>query len=119
MPSVLVAPDSFKGTLTAAAVAAAVSTGLRRARPDLDVLPLPVADGGEGTLAAAVAAGFERLPVTVSGPTRGRGRAPSAGRGAPAVGGPAEASGLPLLRGGVPAPLTAGSRGTGELVAAA
>ena len=59
MPSVLVAPDSFKGTLTAAQVAEAVSAGLVRARPDLDVLALPVADGGEGTLAAAVAAGFE------------------------------------------------------------
>src|SRR3954462_11556192 len=69
MPAVLVAPDSFKGTLTAAEVAAAVSAGMLRERPGLDVLALPVADGGEGTLAAAVAAGFERLPVTVSGPT--------------------------------------------------
>jgi glycerate kinase len=69
MPSVLVAPDSFKGTLTAAEVAAHVTAGLLRACPGLDVAALPVADGGEGTLAAAVAAGFEPVPVTVSGPT--------------------------------------------------
>ncbi len=69
MPSVLVAPDSFKGTLTAAQVAAAVSAGILGARPDLDVLALPGADAGEGTLAAAVAAGFEQVAVTVSGPT--------------------------------------------------
>src|SRR4051795_7076082 len=119
MPSVLVAPDSFKGTLTAAAVAAAAGTGLRRARPDLDVLPLPVADGGEGTLAAAVAAGFERMPVTVSGPTGEPVRAAYARQGDTAVVELAEASGLTLLPGGVPAPLTAGSRGTGELMAAA
>src|SRR3954468_9732515 len=119
MPSVLVAPASFRGTRPAAAGAGAVSTGLRRARPDLDVLPLPVADGGEGTLAAAVAAGFERMPVTVSGRTGEPVRPAYARQGATAVGELAEASGLTLLPGGVPAPLTAGSRGTGELMAAA
>ena len=69
MPSVLVAPDKFKGTLTAAEVAAAVAAGLLRERPDLDVVTVPVADGGDGTLAAAVAAGFEPVAVTASGPT--------------------------------------------------
>ena len=69
MPRVLVAPDKFKGTLPAADVARAVAAGLRRARPDVDVECLPVADGGDGTLDAAVSAGFERVPVTVSGPT--------------------------------------------------
>ena len=119
MPSVLVAPDSFKGTLTAAEVAAAVSAGILRVRPDIDVVPLPVADGGEGTLAAAVAAGFERVAVTVSGPTGEPVRAAYARQGDTAVVELAEASGLTLLPGGVPAPLTAGSRGTGELMAAA
>ena len=119
MSSVLVAPDSFKGTLTAAEVAAAVSAGIRRARPDLDVLPLPVADGGEGTLAAAVAAGFGRVPVTVGGPTGEPVQAAYARQGDTAVVELAEASGLTLLRGRVPAPLTAGGRGTGELIAAA
>ncbi len=119
MPSVLVAPDSFKGTLTAAEVAAHVAAGLRRARPDLDVAALPVADGGEGTLAAAVAAGFEPVPVTVSGPTGEPVPAAYGRRGTTAVVELAEASGLTLLPGGVPAPLTASSRGTGELMAAA
>ena len=63
MPTVLVASDKFKGTLTAAEVAAAVATGVRRARPDVAVDSVPVADGGDGTLAAAVAAGFELVPV--------------------------------------------------------
>src|SRR4051812_5642139 len=119
MPAVLVAPDSFKGTLTAAEVAAAVSAGMLRERPGLDVLALPVADGGEGTLAAAVAAGFERVAVTVRGPTGEPVQAAYGRRGDTALVELAEASGLARLPGGVPAPLTAGSRGTGELMAAA
>ena len=65
----LIASDKFKGSLTAAEVAAAVAAGLRAARPDLEVVIVPVADGGDGTLAAAVAAGFEPVPVTRRGPT--------------------------------------------------
>jgi glycerate kinase len=119
MPTVLVAPDKFKGTLTAAQVAAAVSAGLLRARPELDVVSVPVADGGDGTLAAAVAAGFEPVEVTASGPTGEPVRAAYARRGATAVVELAEVSGLARLPGGLPAPLTASSRGTGDLVAAA
>lgn len=58
---VLVAPDKFKGTLPAADVAAHLAAGLRAAAPALDVVELPVADGGDGTLAALAAAGFERV----------------------------------------------------------
>ena len=50
---VLIASDKFKGSLTAAEVGAAVGAGLRRVVPDLDVVVVPVADGGDGTLAAA------------------------------------------------------------------
>ncbi len=53
---VLVAPDSFGGALDSVAVAAAIATGWRRARPDDDVVVAPMADGGEGTLAAVAAA---------------------------------------------------------------
>ncbi|HXR27290.1 MAG TPA: glycerate kinase, partial [Candidatus Baltobacteraceae bacterium] len=54
---VLIAPDSFKGSLTSVAVARALAEGWRRVRPD-DVLHLvPLADGGEGTLDALLAAG--------------------------------------------------------------
>ena len=57
---VLIASDKFKGSLTAAEVGAAVGAGLRRVVPDLDVVVVPVADGGDGTLAAAFAAGYSR-----------------------------------------------------------
>lgn len=67
---VLFAPDSFKGTATAADVAAALARGWRRVDPAAEILPLPMADGGEGTLAAFAAAvpGSERRSVTVLGP---------------------------------------------------
>ena len=63
MTRVLLAPDKFKGTLTAAAVAAHVAAGLRSVLPDIEVVVVPVADGGDGTLAAAEAAGFVRVTV--------------------------------------------------------
>ncbi|MGW4485728.1 glycerate kinase [Amycolatopsis sp. NPDC004368] len=117
--TVLVAPDKFKGSLTAAQVAAAVAAGLRSVLPGEPVRELPVADGGDGTVAAAVAAGFRRVPVRVSGPTGRRITAFFALRGPVAVVELAEASGLHRLPGGLPAPLTASSYGTGELIAAA
>jgi glycerate kinase len=70
---VLVAPDSFKGSASAAEVARAVATGWSSVRPD-DVLRLiPMADGGEGTLAAIDAAlpGCRQVPVVVRGPEGG------------------------------------------------
>ena len=54
---ILVAPDSFKGSLTSVEVASAVAGGWRRARPDDDVRLAPLADGGEGTLTAVEASG--------------------------------------------------------------
>jgi len=119
MARVLLAPDKFKGTLTAAAVAEHVAAGLRSVVPDVDVCVVPVADGGDGTLAAAEAAGFEPVAVTATGPT-GMGRASAFGRrGGEAVVELAEISGLGQLPGGRLEPLTATSRGTGELIAAA
>jgi glycerate kinase len=55
--TVLVAPDSFKGSLTSVQVAEALAEGWRRARPDDTIVLAPLADGGEGTLAAVDAAG--------------------------------------------------------------
>ncbi len=69
MARVLIAPDKFKGSLSAAEVAAAVARGIRRTLPRADVDTLPVADGGDGTVAAALAAGFARVDVTATGPT--------------------------------------------------
>ncbi|GGS54755.1 glycerate kinase [Planobispora rosea] len=156
---VVIAPDKFKGSLTAAEVAARVAAGLG---PGVATVALPVADGGDGTVAAVVACGFEPVEVEVTGPVgdpvravyawrdAGPGTSPS---GAGAVDVPtavielAEASGLrrlpaaaaasaqasassaspassassepgPAAHGGVElAPLTATSRGTGELIA--
>jgi glycerate kinase len=119
VPRVVLAPDKFRGSLTATEVAAHLATGLRAAVPGLEVALVPVADGGEGTVEAAVAAGFERVTAVASGPTGEPVQTAWARRGDEAVVELAAVSGLDLLPGGVPAPLTATSRGTGELVAAA
>lgn len=116
---IVVAPDKFKGSLTAGAAATAIRTGLLRACPDADVVLLPVADGGDGTVEAAVAAGYQRRSVGVRGPTGERVHATFAVRGRSAVLELAEASGLRRLPGGRPAPLTASTWGTGELLLAA
>ncbi len=116
---VLVAADKFKGSLTAVEVAERVTAGLRRAVPGLEVEALPVADGGDGTVAAAVAAGFDRREVRVAGPLGDGVTAAFALRGDTAVVEMAEASGLQRLPGGVLAPLTASTYGSGELLTAA
>jgi glycerate 2-kinase len=118
---VLIAADKFKGSLTAAEVADRVAAGLRRAVPDVEVESVPVADGGDGTVDAAVAAGFERREVTVTGPLGEPVRAAYALRSADraAVVEMAEASGLRCLPPGAFAPLTATTYGTGEVLRAA
>ncbi|MEV4253135.1 glycerate kinase [Spirillospora sp. NPDC049652] len=116
---VVIAPDKFKGTLTAAEAAGHIAAGLRRVRPGLAHTLLPVADGGDGTVEAAVAAGFSQVKAVVTGPAGEPVVASYAVRGTTAVIELAEASGLRRLPGGRPAPLTATSRGTGELVDAA
>ncbi|MBZ6130390.1 MULTISPECIES: glycerate kinase [Streptomyces] len=116
---VLVAADKFKGSLTAVEVAERVAAGLRRVVPDVRLEALPVADGGDGTVAAAVAAGFERREVRVAGPLGAEVTAAYALREGTAVVEMAEASGLHRLPGGVLAPLTASTRGSGELLRAA
>ena len=116
---VLVAADKFKGSLTAVEVAERVTAGLRRVLPGLEVEALPVADGGDGTVAAAVAAGFERREVRVAGPLGDEVTAAYALREGTAVVEMAEASGLQRLPAGVFAPLTASTYGSGELLRAA
>lgn len=116
---VLIAADKFKGSLTAVQVAERVTAGLRRVRPDVVVEAMPVADGGDGTVDAAVAAGFERREVRVAGPLGHEVTAAFALRGDTAVVEMAEASGLQRLPAGVFAPLTASTYGSGELLRAA
>lgn len=66
---IVAAPAAFKGSLSAAEAAAAIAQGVRRAAPDADIVSPPVADGGEGTVAALVAAtGGHILRRRVTGP---------------------------------------------------
>ncbi|MHA6759106.1 glycerate kinase [Streptacidiphilus sp. PAMC 29251] len=122
---VVIAPDKFKGSLTAAEAAERIAAGILRAAPGTEIRLLPVADGGEGTVLAALAAGFSRVELTVSGPTGEPVQAAIAvsaaadGSGGTAVVEAAQASGLTLLPGGVKAALTASSYGTGQLIARA
>jgi len=116
---IVVAPDKFKGSLPATQVAAAIAAGLHAGRPGAEVVTIPVADGGEGTVDAAVAAGFERVPVTAAGPAGDPVRASYARRGEVAVVELAGVCGLARLPGGRPAPLTVSSFGAGEVLRAA
>ncbi|BEV15087.1 glycerate kinase [Herbaspirillum sp. DW155] len=62
-PVVVIAPDSFKGSLSAEEVAAAIGAGVQAAIPDAEIRLCPIADGGEGTLDALMHAGGERMTV--------------------------------------------------------
>ncbi|ASK66441.1 glycerate kinase [Brachybacterium avium] len=127
---IILAPDKFKGSADAQEVAAALEKGLRSAsaQPDtLDIVAIPVADGGEGTVQAALSAGYSSRTLTVTGPVGLPVEAvyaalddttatPTAviemsqASGLDAL--PRDADGDPLLDA-----LGAGSRGTGELIA--
>jgi glycerate kinase len=121
---VLVAPDKFRGTLTAAQAASAIAAGWRRSRPTDEIDEMPMADGGEGTLDALVAAlGGELRSVRVSGPLGEPVNASfgtiGTSSGRTAVIELARASGLALVGEARRDSLRASSRGTGELVLAA
>jgi len=116
---VVVAPDKFKGSLTALEAATAIAAGLREGQPGAQARILPIADGGDGTVDAAVAAGYERVELEVAGPTGEPVEAAIALRGDTVIVEMAQASGMQRLPGGRPAPLTASTFGTGELVRAA
>jgi glycerate 2-kinase len=116
---VVVAPDKFKGSLTAREVADRVAAGIAAEAPDVPVDRVPVADGGDGTVDAAVAAGFQRIPVRASGPTGDPVDTAFALREGVAVVEMADVSGLRRLPQGRLAPLVASSYGTGEVVRAA
>jgi glycerate kinase len=119
MTRVLLAPDKFQGTLTAAEVSAHLERGLRSMRPDLEVEVVPVSDGGDGLLQVARQVGYDLVPVRAAGPTGEAGPATYAVRGEAAVIELADVCGLARLPGGRRAPGTATSRGLGEGVAAA
>ena len=119
---VVVCPDSFKGSLSAAEVASAVADGVLDAAPDAVVTRLPMADGGEGTLDALLAVWGGEARVTETVDAIGR---PASARwavspdGRTAVVELAEASGLPGVSDAPLQPLHASTRGTGDVARAA
>lgn len=119
---VVIAPDSFKGSLAATEVCRAAEEGLRRVWPDAEVVRVPMADGGEGTVEALVdATGGQVIDVEATGPLGDKVQAffGILGDGTTAVIEMAAASGLPLVPLDKRNPMTATTRGTGELIAAA
>lgn len=123
---IVIAPDSFKGSLTAKEAADAIEKGIRRILPDARIAKVPIADGGEGTVQALVdATGGQIVTVEVTGPIGERVRADfgivGEGEVAPktAVIEMAAASGLPLVPKGKRNPMRTTTYGTGELIRAA
>jgi glycerate kinase len=118
MAPLLLAPDSFKGTLSAAEVAGALARGVERAGGEVD--RCPVGDGGEGTLDALRAPlGLELVEAGVGDPLGRPVRARYGRGGAVAVVEVAAASGLGLVAAADRDAVAASSAGTGELIAAA
>ena len=114
---VVLAPDKFKGSLTAAEVGDALAAGMLDVLPGLDVVKLPVADGGDGTVAAALSAGFEEIIVDAVGPTGEPVQAAYALHGNRAVVELAAVVGLSMLPGGRLDPLTSSTYGLGLVIA--
>jgi len=116
---VVAAPDKFKGSLTAREVAQRIAAGIAANTPEVPVVLVPVADGGDGTVDAAVAAGFELVAVRAEGPTGHPVDTAFAVREGVAVVEMADVSGLRRLPEGRPAALEGSSYGTGQVVRAA
>lgn len=119
---ITIAPDSFKGSLTALEVCDAIATGIAALDPDIECIKAPMADGGEGTVQSLVdATGGQLRTVTVRGPLGQPVEAAYGllGDGATAVIEMAAASGLPLVPPELRNPLHTTTFGTGELIRAA
>jgi glycerate kinase len=119
---IIVAPDSFKGNMSAGEVCGIIEQGILRADKQAEVIKIPLADGGEGTARALTeAAGGRFVKTMVSGPYGGRIPAEFGllEDGRVAVLDMASASGIELAGRGKLNPMKASSFGTGELIAAA
>ncbi|WP_159723786.1 glycerate kinase [Enterococcus sp. CSURQ0835] len=119
----VLAPDSFKESMTAKAACQAMEEGILRVFPTAEIMQVPMADGGEGTVDALVAAtGGKKIPVTVAGPfpektiTTYYGLL---GDGKTAVIEMAKANGIELVAKKERDPLKTSTYGTGELIKAA
>ena len=122
MPKIVIAPQEFKGSLTAIEIARAIQSGVLRAMPDAETVLAPVADGGDGTLQALVDSSGGRIEsATVTGPLGEDIKAEwgALGDGKTAVIEMARSSGLALVDLDARDPRRATTRGVGELIAAA
>lgn len=116
---VVIAPDKFKGTLTAVQAAEAIERGFRSAVPDDEYVACPMADGGEGTVDVFVAGGAQRRTARVRGPLGDPVEAAYAVQDDTAIVEMSAASGLGLLDPAHYDPVRATTYGTGELLRAA
>lgn len=118
---IVIAPDSFKGSVSATRAAEAMVAGVRRAAPGAELVLVPMADGGEGTVEALVqATGGQIRRAEVCGPLGEKVRAKYGvlGGGRTAVVEMAEAAGLPLVAAERRNPLDTTTYGVGELILA-
>ena len=131
---IIIAPDSFKGSLSSEKAAEAIERGIKRCLPEAETVKIPIADGGEGTLESLIAAtGGQKVPVRVTGPLGepvdaeygvigGAGAGQESGEGGDAGSGRiaviemAKASGIVLVPADRLNPLKASTFGTGELI---
>lgn len=119
---IVIAPDSFKGSVTAAQAAAAMETGIKKVLPDALTVLVPVADGGEGTMESLVAAtNGRKVETVVTGPMHGPVQAAYGvlGNQDTCVIEMASASGLILVPPDERNPLITTTYGTGELIRSA
>ena len=119
---IVIAPDSFKESLTALEVAEAIEAGLKKVLPDAEYVKVPMADGGEGTVQSLVDATEGRLiSAEVRAPLGNKVKAEFglSGDGRTAIIEMAAASGLHLVPPEARNPLRTTSYGTGELILAA
>ncbi|MBB4950998.1 glycerate kinase [Kitasatospora gansuensis] len=116
---IVVCLDKFRGSATAAEASRWLADGLRAAGTGREIVAVPIADGGEGTVDALIATGYQPRTVEVTGPLGSPVTATFAVRGDRAVVELAQASGLHLAPGDGPSALTASTYGTGQLIARA
>nr|WP_156270652.1 glycerate kinase [Kocuria sediminis] len=115
----MVAPDKFKGSLTAGQVAQHLAEGLHESDPGIEVRVLPLADGGDGSVAAALGTGYRPVTVPVTGPTGHPATTTIAFDGTTAVVEVATTAGLQMLPAGRLAPRESSSIGFGQAIRAA
>ncbi len=116
---IVVAPDSFKGSLTAKEVADCIESGIKKIKPDSQIIKFPMADGGEGTVQSLIdCTNGKLIKVKVNNPLFKEIEASYGilGDGKTAVIEMAEASGLPLLKNEEKNPLITSTFGTGQLI---